>query len=900
MPLPCTEEVGKLLAQIAAHQTGGASFQLGVEEFRLKVEGAEADIRKEHGSTPDGFDAMVNARVMKSLQEDAAAAQLQVLQHMSLVKQNVDFINKHYADDPSLGLRSLMVGSMEMRPGARNSASLAQEETIIRYIAAVVGDIEKAKLFPEFRNGKYDDDIIRAFSFLKPKEKDKASARSIKKNADALAKLPKEAVEIAEILLEHAESRRAEAISYGADIGETFGRGFRQGHETYFILRAASVLDPKKKVGIFSRGGSAADALAWVDYHMKWLDHDATFPSHIAAEGIEAKKGWLQEIFNEFRNGFVDAYTIHDPLKALQPGVRPAAAISKERVLHYTPEGAIRQMKDFGHGSVIETVMAEIDLFGHKVGLLSALGVDPQSVIKATIRGVKLEADSGSKAFSDFDKYTRGFEEGHFDSPLGWQYQTVTGATNRIVADIPALMAQALFAFQNWTKLGFAMPSSIADVGNTAAELQIQRGNANMFESIVTALNAPLQGLKAGGRRRHAESAGIGLRTMLGLHMNRLGGGDAPMGRINKMNNWYFKVNLLGPWTEMSRKGLYAANTNYMAKVLDDPFLLNNGRMREMLMTYGIGNTEMDFIRKNLPMTVIDGDRFMNPPAIARIPLDRFPSDIENLEIRMETQARMRLELEKKFRSFFIDRNDFGVLTPGAETRAMVQHGLGRGDSMRILREAFWQYKQFPLAMYTNLFKRNVGGKSSNLLKNANGELGLMASHIAMLGVLGAVGMTLKDIAKGREVFVPQTRFEMTRFFGRAMLNGGAMGLYGDFLMGGISDVGRNTMNFFGPAAGDAINWGDFSKTALMEVFGADQPDGKVGSTLWKAIRDDIPFANVFYSKLVLDLVLLDVIAEVTSDGYLARQEQGVKAQNLGRGHAPLVADRKAAIGRKF
>ena len=881
----CLSEVTEILAK-AFEGFAGVNFEISAEVIAQKVSQAQAKAFDKLGTrNTEAYENMVTEDVLNELRSDVSRAQLITAHRMQNIAHQVGYIKKVYPDNPALGLKALLVGDATHRQGGRNSVALAQKEATQRYHRDLIHDLKQEGVYDAFWSSSLDDQI------------DDAGHHLSTNNQMELDKLEPEAIKIAEILQRNASLRRIEANRYGAGISSLKGRLYRQSHEVHNVLRASSVLDPNRRRK-FRNSGSSHDEKAWVEFVMKNIDEVATFPAKVRQEGTQAKHDWLRAVFQEFRKGRTGDYLMKSD--ETYEGIAPHKAINEDRVLHFTREGAKAYRKTFGLGSIKETVASEIELMGHRVGLLDTLGVDPHKTLMGVIDATAKRLPEGSKELAKLTRHVGKLKDGEFNGRIGMQYATVTGTTNHIASEVGAIAGASLRAFQNVTKLGFAAISSIADVGNMSADLMAQQGNMTFFESFFSAVRAPLEGFMDGDRRAFAEAAGIGLDGMIGMSFDRMGSTDAPLGAMNKLMNTYFKWNALGPWTDATRKGLYLANSNYMAKVLRDPSVAKNGAHKHLLESYDITDADMDFLREYLPMTVIDGKEYFNTPEIGRLPTSVFSlSDAEvNLvnkqvgilgerfrdPLVLDMLKAKRGDLEKKFNSFFIDRNDFGVLTPGADTRAMIQQGRGRGDMFREIMETFLQFKQFPISMVNMLYMRDSKGLGSKPF-GSNGELGLMASHIAMLTGFGALSAHLKETMKGRVPFIPQDGEELRKYMGRAMLHGGAMGLYGDFLLGKSFGTADKLIGLTGPTGGDIVNLAKLGKAGFLDAFGNDEYDPQYGSKLWKTMRNSIPFANSYQSKLLLDYTIFFNIAETLDPGYLQRHETGVKSYNAGRGY---------------
>jgi hypothetical protein len=135
--------------------------------------------------------------------------------------------------------------------------------------------------------------------------------------------------------------------------------------------------------------------------------------------------------------------------------------------------------------------------------------------------------------------------------------------------------------------------------------------------------------------------------------------------------------------------------------------------------------------------------------------------------------------------------------------------------------------------------------------------------------LFGYGAMTAKDAIKGktpRDPTDPQT-------MAAAMLQGGAMGIYGDFLLGESSRFGRSLLETIGGPVPSTIADIDELRARLMHG------DDVAGSTL-KTIISNTPFINLFYTKTALDYLIIYRIQEAMNPGYLRRMERRIEKEN--------------------
>jgi hypothetical protein len=233
---------------------------------------------------------------------------------------------------------------------------------------------------------------------------------------------------------------------------------------------------------------------------------------------------------------------------------------------------------------------------------------------------------------------------------------------------------------------------------------------------------------------------------------------------------------------------------------------------------------------------------------------------------------------------------DTVVPMPTDRTRAKVQAALGsanfaRGTVGGELMRSMLQFKGFPLAMFGNAYRRMAG------IPTLGGKVLYASEFIATATILGAVSVQLKELANGKN---PQ---DMTdpKFAGRAFVQGGALGLYGDTL--------KAVVDPYGFALGDQLGPTVSTVSDLEKLF----TKGNRGSTATHLLRGLTP--EPFYAKAALDHLIFQRMQDYFSPGYAIRAQQ--KAQeDFHNGYywapstarnipAPQVPNFNTAVGRK-
>jgi hypothetical protein len=124
--------------------------------------------------------------------------------------------------------------------------------------------------------------------------------------------------------------------------------------------------------------------------------------------------------------------------------------------------------------------------------------------------------------------------------------------------------------------------------------------------------------------------------------------------------------------------------------------------------------------------------------------------------------------------------SDFAIVTPGWKERAQFYSGLAgqRGTFMGEVARSTLQFKSFPWAYFQRGMDLVANGYGPGL------EGGDGAYLIATTTLAGAMIMQTRDMLSGKDPRKVFDERDWYKFWGQAFLQGGALGIYGDFLYG--------------------------------------------------------------------------------------------------------------------
>ena len=204
--------------------------------------------------------------------------------------------------------------------------------------------------------------------------------------------------------------------------------------------------------------------------------------------------------------------------------------------------------------------------------------------------------------------------------------------------------------------------------------------------------------------------------------------------------------------------------------------------------------------------------------------------------------------------------NEPTLRTRSITTGAFATDDARRGTAARAILSSFTQFKGFPITvMFTHLLPSLREAQTGNLSR-----LGFMTVGTT---VLGALAMQMKQVAVGKDFRDP----EDWRFWGAAMLQGGGLGLFGDFFFSDYSRFGRNiSEEITGPAVGfanDILRTFNGNLNRIIEDDTGKSWD-KFRRDTFNLAKRNLPAVNLWYSRLVVERLLLDEIEKVVDRNF--------------------------------
>lgn len=616
---------------------------------------------------------------------------------------------------------------------------------------------------------------------------------------------------------------------------------------------------------------------AWVADTLPLLNRDHYFNEDGTRMTDLQLAGFLKEAWTTIATGGANKLT---PGQAKGSGSR-ANRGSESRQVHFKDaDSYLAYQEKYGERSLYEALTGHIERAAKDIALVETFGPNP---------------DHAFRFWRD-----QSVQEGKLSDPLQAGklderairtenlYNVVAGKSQPVASE---WLANSFDTLRNWlvaSRLGSAVITSFSD--DATLHLTGHMNNLPAMRLIANELAA----LNPANRmeERMALRAGLAMNTLISS-LNRFGQRELGAAFSKKLAGTVIRASGLNAITEARRRAFGVTMMSSLGSVAKEHANLAalDASDHRILLSKGI--TETDFaVWKKAKLEDWGGgnDTMLTPESIYRIP------DADLVALGNPTQ--LKQQAATKLLGTVLEETDVAIIEPGAKDRAFTGAGIQRGTWKGELTRSFFLFKSFPLAMISRHWNRGMS------LPNTGGKAAYLATLLAATTVAGAVSIQIGEVLNGRD---PRNMNPFVkggvRFWFAAMLKGGSLGIYGDFLFSDATQHGGSPLaTVTGPVLGSAEDLFNLTQGNIMQA--AQGKDAHAGAEAIKFVKGNLPGASLWYAKAALDHLIFQQMQEYASPGYLrkmrarAQKEFGQKYYwEPGEALPDRAPDIEAAIG---
>lgn len=820
----------------AAQAAKAAGEELSERDMASAYRAAQQERQKlRDAGVADGVDEKVMAAAARHAERTRIAAALQK-RHAALnilardrLDQTLTAFRKAGLS-PRDSLLAVMEGSQQGIEGVRNSVYARVLGYEARYVGGMMAEIQKnaPHLVNTLADTRLSDDVFREMGELR-----EGGQPGVTGNTDAQY--------LAGVFAKYAEMSRTELNRLGASIGKLDGWAGAQVHDDLKMM--------------------AAGKETWVETIAPLLDIERTFPDAASANEI---RDALNDVFDTLLTGVSNKVSAREKGQRVNPA-NLAKSLGKSRVLHFkNAESALAYRDAFGYGNSIYGVMAHQRRAAQMAGQMEVFGPNPEnmfnSLVEAERRRIRNDQSiSPEQKIKDIDKLNADA------GPLRSAFDVMSGAISRPGNTKVAKIAGDIRAVQSMAKLGGAVLTAMPTDVVGAAQAAMFRGGG-FWNGMVEQVGGIFKGRPKEEQAELAFMLGEGFDSLIGEVMSRGMAADGPVGKLSRLQETFFKWNGLNWWTDVGRSVVGRAVAAEMGMRAEKAFADLPANYRHVLGLHGIDEAQWNVIRQ--ASREIDGKRYITPDAVRDLSDDAVSAFVGK---GSKTADDARRDLEMTLLRFVADETNYAIVETDAASRRISTWGTRPGTFAGEAARFVMQFKGFPIAFSQRILGRALfGGRGATKWERLMNNTPHLGALIAGLTVAGYMAMTMKDAAKG--YWPPRDPLDL-KVMSAALTQGGALGIYGDFLFGEANRFGSGALETFsGPFIGtisDLINIPLKARTAIEQ---GDRP--KVAGDLLNLALNNTPFINLAYTRPALDLLFINALKNWASPGYTSRQRK--------------------------
>jgi hypothetical protein len=642
--------------------------------------------------------------------------------------------------------------------------------------------------------------------------------------------------------------------AFGEDSGDAAAKGFaRAWEDTHEWLRqrfnaAGGAIGKLENWGLPQRHDARAlrkaGRQAWKDYIRPRLDV-AKMRHPLTGQAVAEREldGILDEIWTSIAT---DGWMERQPTRQRFGRGALANQRAEHRFLVFRDADTwLEYQRDFGGGDPFASMMGHVNMMARDIAAMEILGPNPSGTIEWLKQAVRREASlkaAGQPArfAGEGDPLDRA---ARMERRIDGVWRSIRGELNTPVSTKAANVLGAARSLITASVLGQAALSALSDVGFAQAARKFA-GLPQM--SVVSDLVKSFRP----ATRREAVEAGLILDSAAHVfqaqarYIGTLQGPEWANYIADRVLTW----SGLTPWTQGARHSFGLAAQLEFGKRAGQAFDQLPDALANTLRRYGISPREWDLIRQ-APLHRRDGAEMLRPAEIAE---------------------RVNPVLAERYLEMILQETEYAVPNASHRSRTLLidqnQPGTLWGEALR----SFAQFKSFGSVV---LFLH--GARVHNQLAQRETRMAGMAyagSVLVTTAMLGALSIQLKQLVAGRD---PQDMADPA-FIGKALLQGGGLGIYGDFLFADLNRFGGGfASTLAGPLVGRANDFWNLTAGNAVQLASGEKTH--FGRELVRFARGNVPGGNIWYLKLAAERLLFDQLAwlaDPEAQKAFRRQEQ--------------------------
>lgn len=626
---------------------------------------------------------------------------------------------------------------------------------------------------------------------------------------------------IADAIRATQERARAMMNALGADIGKLDDWGVRHTHH-------AGKIEAEGFDGWFARLYDGK-MLAWD----RIVNHDTGKPFAVSrgARPLRADaERFLREVYDSITTR---GWTDRSPSMAVA-GRGIVASRAEHRVLHFANADAWMDYNEaFGTQNPFDAIVGHFRGMARDIALMRGFGPNPKMGLSHALQVIERQAMLAKGDPAALRKMRKVNDAKGKKAQV--MLRILTGEAN-----VPHSGFWASF-FAGTRNLLTAAQLGAAPLSTTTDWVSVRLAAKAVGLNPNTATQAMIRTLAKGMTPKQAKDMGFIFDTWFdtGASQARFMGDIWAPEITGRITSTVLRLNGLAFLTDRSRVAVSAAFGSDMADLADKAFDQLPRELQNFMASRRIGAREWDAVR--------------DPQAIHTDPTGGRHVNAEWFRVHTSLPAAEAEDIAIRWGALVQDHMELSIPTASLRGRATILGDAKPGSIGGELLRSSFMYKSFSLSQLFNQTRRMAeldGGPATKAM--------YAARYVVFMTLAGALAVQLKETAKGRD---PRP-MDTGSFWGAALLQGGGVGIFGDFFSSNTSRAGGGFAETVGGPVVGLI--GDISRAVASNVTRV--AEGKaplIGRDIANLTRRYNPLATFqpplpIPTRLALDRILWD------------------------------------------
>ena len=544
-----------------------------------------------------------------------------------------------------------------------------------------------------------------------------------------------------------------------------------------------------------------------------------------------------------------------------------AEQFNLHRILEFKdPQSLMRYNSKYGHPNLAHAIFQNLEMFQKYITIGETMGYGRVTIKEnPTYRGLPDQPEFVRDTFNPALETRKLFlalkDSGKISS---LEYSQLSAVLREVVGDnlvvgspkMAALM-QNYMAWQSMAVLGKSMFSSVSDIGSAAIMLHHQGlGPGQAYYGMIRNTLRQFTGnLPEAEKRLVFQALHTATDGTLMSNITKYSTGLKTGGILARGANEMFHLSGLNGFTNALRNGYSYMSSNIMANNLAknwDDLLPRYRRLLSGEEGSGFNFTREDW--ENLQKIGSFNAKLWKKDANK---LENFITMDHVLERGKELKLKGVAKLADKLDNFFIQEARSAIPEAKIRDRAILFGNHDKGDWIDVSRRLAVMFRSYQSQLVRNLWPRII-------------ELGLPSVvHVVPYMGLGYTSITLKELVKGKE----PPSFDDPNLWVDAVVHSGLAPIVGDFLGG---EYGRYNHEWDEAVLGFGYSKFKGFGELMIGLYDGD----KDASDVWRSLRYNTPFANLYFTEAAINYGLHYGMMESLEPGYLNRLEAQALSQD--------------------